>query len=61
MGAAFVTDTLFKFSKFGDNAVLYNISREHSSRMLYIAYMKNKYCTNAMRKFIDTAKDVVKN
>jgi len=61
MGAAFVTDTLFKFSKFGDNAVLYNISREHSSRMLYIAYKKNKYCTNAMRKFIDTAKDVVKN
>lgn len=61
MGAAFVTDTLFKFSKFPDNAVLYNISREHSSRMLYIAYKKNKYCTSAMRKFIDTAKDVVKD
>lgn len=61
MGAAFVTDTLFKFSKFSDNAVLYNISREHSSRMLYIAYKKNRYCTSAMKRFIDMAKDVVKD
>lgn len=59
MGACFVTDTLFKFGKFGNNTVLYNISKEHSSRMLYIAYKKNRYCTNAMAKFIDTAKEVV--
>ncbi len=59
MGACFVTDTLFKFGKFGNNTVLYNISKEHSSRVLYIAYKKNRYCTNAMRKFIKTAKEVV--
>lgn len=59
MGACFVTDTLFKFSKFGNNTVLYNISKEHSSRILYIAYKKNRYCTSAMRKFIETAKEVV--
>lgn len=59
MGACFVTDTLFKFSKFGNNTVLYNISKEHSSRILYIAYKKNRYCTSAMKKFIDIAKEVV--
>lgn len=59
MGACFVTDTLFKFGKFGNNTVLYNISKEHSTRILYIAYKKNRYCTNAMEKFIDTAKEVV--
>ncbi len=59
MGACFVTDTLFKFGKFGNNTVLYNISKEHSTRMLYIAYKKNRYCTSAMEKFIDTAKEVV--
>ena len=59
MGACFVTDTLFKFGKFGNNTVLYNISEEHSTRMLYIAYKKNRYRTSAMGKFIETAKDVV--
>ena len=64
MGAGFVTDTLFKFSKFGRNTILYNISSEnspsvHSSRILYIAYKKHRYLTSAMRKFITTAKEVV--
>ena len=59
MGACFVTDTLFKFGKFGNNTVLYNISEEHSTRILYIAYKRNRYCTSAMGKFIETSKDVV--
>ena len=61
MGACFITDTLFKFSKFGNRVVLYNLSKEHCTRTLYIARKKNKYCSGAMKKFIETAKEVVKN
>lgn len=61
MGACFITDTLFKFSKFGNSVVLYNLSEEHCTRTLYIAHKKGKYCSGAMKKFIETAKEVVKN
>ena len=60
MGACFATDTLFKYANFSDRVVLYNIDQEHNSRTLYLAYKKNKYCTAAMRKFIEVAKEVIK-
>lgn len=59
MGLCFATDTLFKFGNFHNNVVLYNVGEEHCSRTLYIAHKKNKYCTSAMLKFIDVAKEVI--
>ena len=60
MGLSFATDTLFKFGKFGNNTVLYNIEKQNSGRTLYIAHKKNKYCTKAMEQFINTAIEVTK-
>lgn len=60
MGLSFATDTLFKFAKFGNNTVLYNIEKQNSGRTLYIAHKKNKYCTKAMEQFINTAISVTK-
>lgn len=59
MGACFVTDTLFKLGRGSENVVLYNVEQKYGSRTLYIAFKKNRYCTNAMKKFIDTAKEVL--
>ncbi len=58
MGLCFVTDTLFRFGKFRNKIVLYNVGEEHSARNLYIAHNKNKYCTSAMQKFIEIAREV---
>lgn len=60
IGLCFVTDTFFKYSKFHENVVLYNIEEEQQRRTLYIAYRKNKYCSKAMREFINVAKEVIK-
>ncbi len=59
MGLCFATDTLFRFGGFRDNVILYNIAPEVSHRTLYIARKKNKYCSRAMTKFIEEAKDVI--
>ncbi|MBR2021598.1 MAG: LysR family transcriptional regulator [Clostridia bacterium] len=59
MGLCFATDTLFKYGKFRNNVVLYNVGQEHCSRMLYVAHKKNKYCSRAMSEFIRVAKDVI--
>lgn len=59
MGVCFVTDTLFKYGKARNDVYLYNISEEYGSRTLYIAHKKNKYCTHAMKKFIDVAHEVI--
>lgn len=59
MGLCFATDTLFKYGKFHKNVILYNVSKEHSTRTLYIAHKRNRYCTNAMTKFIEVAKEVI--
>ncbi len=56
MGLCFATDTLFRFGAPCDKLRLYKASGEHSSRLLYVAHKKNKYCTKAMRAFIETAK-----
>ena len=60
MGLCFATDTLFKYGKFHKNVILYNVGEEHSTRTLYVAHKKNKYCSNAMTKFIEVAKEVIK-
>ena len=60
MGLCFATDTFFKYGKFQNNVVLYNVGEEHCSRTLYIAHKKNKYCSKAMAEFIRLAKEVVK-
>ncbi len=59
MGICFAPDTSFRFGRFGDNVTLYNIADAPSTRMLYVAHKKNKYCTSAMRKFIEIAKEVI--
>lgn len=59
MGLCFVTDTLFRFGDFSKNVHLYNVGGVNFSRTLYVAYKKNKYCSSAMSKFIEVAKEVV--
>lgn len=59
MGVCFATDTLFRYGKFRNNVVLYNVGEEDYSRMLYVAHKKNKYCTKAMSEFIRVAKEVI--
>ncbi len=58
MGICFVTDTLLRFGNVSNKIKLYKVSGEHSDRTLYIAHKKNKYCTKAMGKFIEVAKEV---
>ena len=58
MGLCFATDTLFRYGKFRNNIALYNVGEE-SSRMLYVAHKRNKYCTRAMTEFIRVAKEVI--
>lgn len=60
MGVCFVTDTLFKYSKFKNNVILYKINGGNHNRTLYIAHKKNKYVTKAMSAFIQTAQDIIK-
>lgn len=58
MGLCFATDTLFRFGKFGNNIVLYNVKEQTSGRTLYIAHKKSRYCTKAMSEFVRIAKEV---
>ncbi len=59
IGLSFVTDTFFKYGKFRENVLLYNVSKEFG-RTLYIAHKQKKYCTRAMTEFIKVARDVIK-
>ncbi len=61
MGLCFATDTLFRFGRFRSKVRLYNVAEEHSNRTLYVAHKKNKYCTRAMSKFIEIAKEVIRS
>ncbi len=60
MGACFQTDTFFRYTNFGDKVCLYKLSSVHAARTLYITYNKHKYVTNAMNRFIDVAKEIIK-
>lgn len=59
IGICFLTDTFFKYGKFHENVLLYNLEKEFSHRTLYIVHKKNKYCTRAMSEFIKTAYAVI--
>lgn len=59
MGACFATDTFFRYGKFNKNVILYNLDNRFNKRTLYIAHKKNKYCSSAMTKFIEAAKEVI--
>ena len=56
MGICFATDTLFRFGKRRANVVLYNLETDNR-RTLYAAHRKNAYCSVAMQKFIEIAKE----
>ena len=59
IGLCFITDTFFKYGRFHENVVLYNVEEVKEGRTLYISHKENKYCTNAMQKFIECAKNVI--
>ncbi len=61
VGACFVADTLFKHRKHTENVVLYKLNTQHTSRKLYIANKKNRYCTRAMSEFIKVAQEIMKS
>lgn len=53
-GVCFVTDAIFKYHRFTDDVVLYNL-KEKAERTLYVVKKKNKFATQAMKKFIEIA------
>lgn len=55
MGACFVTDTIVNCSSIPQNSTFYKIASKYNSRTLFISYKKSRYCTIAMKKFIDVA------
>lgn len=59
MGLCFITDTFFKYARYHENVVLYKIAEGFDERTLYIAHKNNRYCTKAMREFINKAKEVL--
>ena len=59
VGLSFVPDTFFKYGQFRDGVVLYKVD-ERCRRTLYIAHLRNKYCSKAMGEFIRIAKEVIK-
>ena len=57
-GLCFATDTLFRYGRFPDRDVsLYQLKEDTRSRTLCVAYRKNKYCTRAMEKFTEVARE----
>lgn len=60
MGLCFVTDTILRYMKAYDEVALYNIDTKHAERTLYMGYKKGRYVTNAMKEFINIAKNTVK-
>lgn len=58
VGLCFITDTFFKYAHHRENVVLYKLKEETDGRTLYAAHKNNRYCTNAMREFINIAKEI---
>lgn len=57
-GVCFVTDTIFKYYKFNDDVILYNIEGS-GNRTLYVVQKKNRYTSAVMQKFIEIAKSSI--
>lgn len=58
-GICFITDTVFKYHKYTDDILIYNLE-ELEKRMLYVVKKKNRFCSHAMNKFIALAKECIK-
>ncbi len=58
MGAAFITDTLVRSVREPSKCVFYKIKGESAKRILCIGYKKNRYQSNAVIAFIETAREV---
>ncbi len=58
-GLCFVTDTLIKYGGIHGNLSFYRLDGEHCRRTLYVAYKSGRYCTCAMREFIETARKMI--
>ncbi len=58
MGAAFITDTLVRSVREASKCVFYKIKGESAKRILSIGYKKNRYQSNAVNAFIETAREV---
>ncbi len=54
-GISFVTDTIFKNKLVKDDVLLYDV-KGSGTRTVYLIKKKNRYTTNAIKKFIDTIK-----
>lgn len=54
-GCCFVTDTLFRYHRFDDPILLYNVGG--GERILGLAYKKNALCSQAILKFIDACRE----
>ena len=59
MGLCFVTDTLVKYGSVGQGVRLYKVTEASAGRTLYVAYKRSRYCTSAMKRFIDIAREIV--
>lgn len=58
IGVSFVTDVLINLSCVSSTAVYYRLNDREARRNVFIAHKKNRYVTNAMSAFIETARDV---
>ncbi len=58
-GICFLPDTIFKYNKIPENIVLYDLE-ESKTRTLYVVKKKNKFFSDAMKKFIEISKQIIK-
>lgn len=54
-GCSFVTDTIFKYHKFDNSILLYNIA-ESGYRTFGVAYKKDQYTSKVIKEFVQIAK-----
>ena len=59
VGLSFMPDTFFKHGQFRESVVLYKVA-ERCSRTLYLAHLRDKYCSKVMNEFVAVAREVVK-
>ncbi len=55
-GCAFVTDTVFKYHNFDHSILLYRIANS-GRRSFGVAYQKNSYLSEPIKRFVEVAKD----
>ena len=60
MGLCFVTDTLVKYGEAQSGVLFYNVEDYSPTRSLYVVYKHGRYCSSAMKKFINTAVELLR-